>query len=192
MNSKEALNKLIEGNERFSNSNHFFPNRVEERRIELVSGQNPFAIIISCSDSRVPAEIVFDRGLGDLFVIRNAGNIISSSVIGSVEYAVSYLGVPLILVLGHDDCSAVKATIESRSESFFVRGIQEKILPAVEEAKRQGGDLMYNSIINNVKNQGSKLKTAGNIIPNHIADNSLEISGGYYCLKTGKISFFDI
>lgn len=192
MNAKEALQKLIEGNERFYNSNHFFPNLVEERRLELVSGQNPFAIIISCSDSRVPAEIVFDRGLGDLFVIRNAGNIISSSVIGSVEYAISYLEVPLIVILGHDDCSAVKASINSASNSFFVRGIQEKIFPAVEKARKQEGDLIYNSIINNVQIQGSKLKTAGNIIPEYIADGRVEIKGGYYCLKTGRINFFDI
>ncbi|HSA06329.1 MAG TPA: carbonic anhydrase [Candidatus Gastranaerophilales bacterium] len=192
MNAKEALNLLIDGNNRFASSNHFFPNLIEERRLELRSGQNPFAVIISCSDSRVPAEIVFDRGLGDLFVIRNAGNIISSSVIGSVEYAVSYLNVSLILVLGHDDCGAINATLDNASESFFVRGIQEKILPAIEEAKNQNGDLVYNSVINNIKNQVNKLKTAGNIIPQMLNNEEIQILGGYYCLKSGKIDFFNI
>lgn len=192
MDAKEALKNLVEGNERFYNSNHFFPNLVEERRLELISGQNPFAVIISCSDSRVPAEIVFDRGLGDLFVIRNAGNLVSSSVIGSVEYAISYLEVPLIVLLGHDDCGAINAALKSSSNSFFVREIQEKIMPAVEEAKKQGGDLMFNAVINNIKIQGDKLKTAGKIIPEYIANGKVEIKGGYYCLKSGRINFFDI
>lgn len=191
MNQKEALNKLIEGNKRFAESNHFFPNLVENRRLELISGQNPFAAIISCADARVPAEIVFDQGLGDLFVVRNAGNIISSSVIGSVEYALSELNVKLVLVLGHDDCGAIKATLDSPINSFFLRGIQEKILPAIELAKTQEGELMYNAVINNVKAQVNKLKTAGNIIPSLVEKDEVWIMGGYYCLKTGKIDFFE-
>ncbi len=192
MHPKEALKLLKEGNKRFVESNCFLSNFVEERRLELVKGQNPFAVIISCSDSRVPSEIVFDRGLGDLFVIRNAGNIISSSVIGSVEYALTELGVKLILVLGHDDCGAVAKTIQGDSGSFFVREIIEKILPAVEEAKKQEGNLTYNAVVNNIKNQGNILKIAGNIIPKLVENNEIMITGGYYCLSCGKIDFFDV
>ena len=188
MNSKEALNKLIEGNKRFVESNHVFPNLVKERRIELINGQDPFAVIISCSDSRVPSEIVFDRGLGDLFVIRNAGNIVSSSVIGSVEYALSHLNVKLVVILGHDDCGAVKATINNFNKPSFIKNIIENIRPAIDKTENN----LYKSIINNVKLQGNKLKTAGNIIPNILEKQEAEIMGGYYCLKTGKINFFEI
>lgn len=191
MDAKQALEKLIEGNKRFAESDHFSINRVEQRRLELIEGQNPFAAIISCADSRVPAEIVFDQGLGELFVVRNAGNVISSSVIGSIEYALIHLGVKLVVILGHDDCGAIKATLGSSSDSFFVRGIQEKILPAIEEAKRQGGDLMYNSVMNNVRAQINKLKTAGNIIHELVNKDEVMIIGGYYCLKSGKIDFFE-
>lgn len=192
MNPYEALNLLKEGNKRFEESNCFLTSMVENKRLELVDGQNPFAVIISCSDSRVPSEIVFDRGLGDLFVIRNAGNIISSSVIGSVEYALTELGVQLILILGHDDCGAINKTIHEDPKSFFVREITEKILPAVEQARKQDGNIYYNATINNIKNQGKMLKLAGNIIPTLLNEGSILIAGGYYCLHCGKIDFFEI
>lgn len=192
MNPDKALKLLKEGNQRFVDSNFFLTDKTAEKRLELVKGQNPFAVIISCSDSRVPSEIVFDRGLGDLFVIRNAGNIISSSVIGSVEYALSESGVKLVLILGHDDCGAVKTTIQGKSESFFVREIIEKILPAVEEAKKQKGNIYYNAAVNNIKNQCNILKTAGNIIPKLLENNEIKITGGCYCLNCGKIDFLQI
>lgn len=192
MNPYEALKLLKEGNKRFAESNHFFPNLVEEKRLELIKEQNPFAVIISCSDSRVPAEIIFDRGLGDLFVIRNAGNIISSSVVGSVEYALAELDVKLILILGHDDCGAIKKTIEGDFKSFFIKEITEKIFPAVEQAKNQKGNVYYNAAINNVKNQGNMLKLSGNIIPKLLDNNEIMIIGGCYCLNCGIIEFFNI
>lgn len=188
MNAKEALNKLIEGNKRFVELNHVFPNITSKRRMELIDGQNPFAVIISCADSRVPPEIVFDRGLGDLFVIRNAGNLVSSNVIGSVEYAVFCLGVKLVAIIGHDNCGAIKATIDNFDKSVFIKDIIENIKPATNKA----GNNFYDSVINNVKIQGNKLKTAGNIIPAAIEKQEVEIVGGHYCLKTGKIDFFEI
>lgn len=192
MDPHEALKLLKEGNKRFAGSNHFFPNLVEEKRLELVKGQNPFAVIISCSDSRVPSEIIFDRGLGDLFVIRNAGNIISSSVVGSVEYALAELDVKLVLILGHDDCGAIKKTIEGDLKSFFIKEITEKIFPAVEQAKKQKGNIYYNAAINNVKNQAKMLRMTGNIIPKLMENNEIMIMGGYYCLSCGEIEFFNI
>lgn len=192
MNYNEALNRLKEGNKRFTESNFFMTHKVEEKRLELTKGQNPFAVIISCSDSRVPSEIVFDAGLGDLFVIRNAGNIISSSVIGSVEYALSELGVKLVLILGHDDCGAINKTVNNETNSFFLREIIEKILPAVEEAKKQEGDLHYNAAVNNIKNQVNILKNAGKIISSLVEKGEVLVTGGCYCINCGKIDFFDI
>jgi len=186
MHKKRALEKLIEGNKRFVNAQQAFPNLSSDRRQELLEGQNPFAIIIGCSDSRVPPEIIFEQGLGDLFVIRKAGNIIDKNVMGSAEYAAATLDVSLVIILGHEDCGAVKSAMLDNEDSEFIKSIIKNIKPAVDK------NSLYNSTVNNIKIQANRLKTTGNIIPNLEKQGKLDVLGGYYSLKTGKVDFFEI
>ncbi len=186
MNSKNALNKLIEGNSRFVKTKQEFPNVSAERREKLTGGQKPFAVIISCSDSRVPPEVVFDQGLGDLFIIRNAGNVIADEVTGSVEYALAHLGTPLVVILGHSECGAVKATMQGADDSEAIKAIVARINPAIDP------DSTDNSIMNNIRIQAEILKKAGSIIPDLLKQGKVEILGGYYSLKTGEVEFFEI
>jgi len=131
----EALKKLIDGNNRFVQSAQAQKDIGNNRRTELTKGQHPFAVILSCSDSRVPPEHIFDQGLGDIFVVRVAGNVADSIELGSVEYAAEHLGVPLILVLGHQSCGAVKATVDGGKPEGNIESIVKKIAPAVKKAR---------------------------------------------------------
>ena len=186
MNSKEAINRLIKGNNLFIESKQEFPNLSDLRREELAAGQRPFAVIISCSDSRVPPEIIFDCGLGDLFVIRNAGNIVDDIVIGSVEYAVSNLGTELVVVLGHSECGAVKAAVEGAEDSEAIKNIVYSIKPAVDVKNP------HDAVTNNVKLQANRLKTSGIIIPDLLNQGKINIIGGHYDLKSGKVNMLEI
>ncbi len=154
INGDEALKKLIGGNKFYVAGKSRHPHQTIERRTELAKGQNPFAVILGCSDSRVPPEILFDQGLGDLFVVRVAGNVVDNAVQGSIEYAVEELGVPLIMVLGHERCGAVKAAVDVVEKGGELPGqietIIDKIKPAVEKVKGKPGDLLENAINENV------------------------------------------
>lgn len=132
-----AIQKLQGGNSHFVKMHMTHPNITKERRNELISAQHPFAVIISCSDSRVAPEIIFDQGLGDLFVIRNAGNVFDAHVMGSVEYAVEHLGVNLVVVMGHGSCGAVAATMGNAKGSKYIKSIEKSIKPAISEAKKE-------------------------------------------------------
>src|SRR6188508_1701611 len=137
LSAREALDRLREGNRRFAANLSAAPTDNKARRNELVSGQEPFAIILGCSDSRVPAELVFDQGFGDLFVIRVAGNIVAPSQVGSVEFAASRFGTRLVVVLGHSGCGAITATLEeitgrATSQSRNLRSIVNRVRPSVE------------------------------------------------------------
>lgn len=186
MDTKKALNNLMEGNKRFVQSKHEYPNQCLQRRAELEDGQNPFAVIISCSDSRVPPEVVFDQGLGDLFVIRNAGHVVSDEVIGSVEYAVAHLKTSLIVILGHSECGAVKASMRGADDSQAIKTIVSRIKPALDPESTD------NSIKNNIKLQADILKQAGSIIPDLLKQGKIEIIGGYYLLNSGWVEFFEL
>ncbi len=137
----EALRFLLDGNERFVTGRVAHPNQDAERRAEAANGQRPFATLFGCSDSRVAAEIVFDRGLGDLFVVRTAGHLVGEEVLASVEYAVGVLGTPLVVVLSHDSCGAVGAALEAHSSGVtppgHLRHIVERLTPEVLEARKQ-------------------------------------------------------
>jgi carbonic anhydrase len=188
MNAKHALRRLIDGNERYVTENYAAVDVGIERREELSEGQAPFAVIVCCSDSRVPPEIVFDQGLGDLFVVRTAGEVVDDIALGSVEYAVEYLDVKLIVVLGHEDCGAVKAAVEGTYQPGYIELIIEAIEPAVEKAKTQKGDLLYNAIQNNIDLNLCRIK-ASQLIWEAMLTDTLKIIGAIYDIHDGRVEF---
>ena len=190
----EAERLLKDGNERFRDFKLEHPHLDKKRRDSLVEGkQQPFAIIFGCVDSRVPAELVFDRGLGDLLVIRTAGQVLDSAALGSIEYGVAVLGAPLIVVLGHKNCGAVQDTIktlDSRgAQPGYIASLVNAIRPAVERARRQPGDrdqLLDRAIRENVALGVEQLKTS-QILAEAIRANKLKIVGAHYDLGSGAV-----
>lgn len=185
----QAMQMLVDGNQRFMADQHANNNMGQLRRQELVKGQHPFAIIVSCSDSRVPPELVFNEGLGDLFVVRTAGEVVDDVALGSIEYAIEHLGVKLVVVLGHEECGAVKATIAGGEVPGHIVAIAKAISPAVTQAKMQKGDLLRNAITANVDLIVAKLNTSEPIIKETVEKNHVKIVGAVYELKTGKVVF---
>jgi len=198
----ESLDRLREGNRRFVLGQQN-PDAVAAPRqlAHFVDGQQPFAVVLGCSDSRVPVEIVFDQGLGDLFVIRNAGNIVAPSVVGSVEFAVDRFETRLVVVMGHSRCGAVGATIEalqSRSspQSPNVNSIVERIRPAVLELmstplRDDPAALSHHAVRANVRASANQLRHGSTLLERMINDGSLMIVGAEYSLETGLVDFFD-
>lgn len=200
--ASEALNRLQEGNQRFVDGVRSIDTIVKQmQRANFVEGQAPFAIILGCSDSRVPAEIVFDQGLGDLFVIRVAGNIVAPSQVGSVEFAVEQFGTPLVVVLGHSMCGAVMAAIndlESPSEarSSNVLSIVNRIRPTIEplfttELRKNPQQLLETSIRANILAATNHLKHGSQMLEQLIIKGGLVIVGAEYSLETGNVDFFE-
>jgi carbonic anhydrase len=189
-NADEALQRLKEGNERYVANKSIDLNESQSRRIELAKGQNPFATIFSCVDSRVPPELIFDRGLGDLFVIRTAGQVIDNAVLGSLEFGVAELKIPLLLVLGHEKCGAVKATVEAVENNGTaeaeINWLVDGIRPAVEVAKMQSGDLLDNAVKANVLLTVERLKRSS-ILSEALEKGALKIIGARYDLDTGIV-----
>ncbi len=198
----EAIKQLQTGNQRFASelpSNALLNS--ETRRRELTAGQEPFAVILGCSDSRVPAEIVFDQGLGDLFVIRVAGNIVAPSHIGSVEFAAEAFGTRLVVVLGHSQCGAVQATLaelkqttENRSPNL--RAIVDYIRPSVEELlqtelRHDEKALIHHAVRANIRTSARHLRNGSRILEQLIQNDDLLIVGAEYSLETGLVDFFD-
>ncbi|HEX3939558.1 MAG TPA: carbonic anhydrase [Xanthobacteraceae bacterium] len=187
-----ALHRLMEGNARYvrgETRRHDF----HHEREALSKGQNPFAAILSCADSRIAPELCFDTARGDLFVCRIAGNFASDEMIASLEYAVQVLNTPLILVLGHEACGAVDATIKSVKDGTTLPGhlpsLVAAIRPAVEAAQGQPGDLLENAIRQNVKLNVDKLKSATPILKSFVDDNKIKVTGGIYALRTGRVEY---
>lgn len=197
--AEEALIRLKEGNRRFVlEQGGAEPSSGRSRRIELVEGQNPFAIILGCSDSRVPAEIVFDQGLGDLFVIRVAGNIVAPSQIGSIEFAADRFGTRLVVVLGHSFCGAVQATLEelerpSENRSPNLRSIVDRIRPSVENlvVEKPSTDLLGAAVKANIHASVEQLRHGSEILENLIQNEGLRIVGAEYSLETGVVKFLE-
>lgn len=183
----QAMEKLMTGNKQFVGAKFGHPNQTTERRMELTSGQHPFATIVSCSDSRVPPEIIFDQGLGDLFVIRVAGNVIDDLALGSIEYAADHLSVPLIMVLGHEKCGAVTATVEGGEAHGHLDAFMNAIKPAVEKAKALPGDRVDNAVIANVKMVVEQLQSSKPILAELVKEGKLKIVGARYDLDTGAV-----
>ena len=198
----EALERLREGNHRFASDSRSEGAVTDHmRRTELVDGQEPFAIILGCSDSRVPAEIVFDQGLGDLFVIRVAGNIVAPSQIGSVEFAAELSGARLVVVMGHSMCGAVLATLEElerpqANRSPNLRAIVDRVRPSVEPllAADRAGDpdaLVQEAVRENIKASVRHLRQGSSILEQLIKEDRLLVVGAEYSLDTGRVDFFD-
>ena len=200
ISAKDALERLRAGNARFaSDARTDAPITSETRRRQLESGQAPFAIVLGCSDSRVPAELVFDQGLGDLFVIRVAGNIVAPSQVGSVEFAAERFGTRLVVVLGHTQCGAIVATLEELARpadrrSRNLRSIVDRVRPAVEDVLTSGlppAELMREAMRANVRISADHLRHASEILEELIARNGLMVVGAEYSLETGRVDFFD-
>lgn len=185
-----ALAELEAGNERFATAQMQHPDQDPARRMALADSQSPFAVVLSCSDSRLPPELIYDQGLGDLFVVRVAGNIVDPAVLGSIEYAVGHLHTPLIVVLGHQGCGAVKATIdalETHDEPHGdVAALIAAIKPAVADAVTEPGDLVTNTIRANAIRSRDEVSASAQLA-DPIADGTLQVRAGYYNLETGLV-----
>lgn len=199
--AREALDRLREGNSRFASGAVARASLDHARRAELTKGQEPFAIILGCSDSRVPAELVFDQGLGDLFVIRVAGNIVSPSQVGSVEFAAARFGTPLVVVLGHSHCGAVNATLDeltrpAAGQSRNLRSIVDRVRPSVEallgtELRHDREALVRHAVRINVSVAASHLRHGSEILEQLIEQEKLAVVGAEYSLETGEVEYFD-
>jgi carbonic anhydrase len=187
VNPDTAIEALNQGNKRFSQQKVNQPNRGSFRLREVAKKQKPFAAILGCADSRVPAEILFDQGLGDLFVVRVAGNIATPEEIGSLEYGTLVLGAKVILVLGHQRCGAVDATIQNQPVPGKIASILAHIKPAVLASINQPGDRLRNATLANIKNQVAELQTSS-VLKDLIKAGKLKIIGGFYDLDTGVVS----
>lgn len=200
LNAADALSRLKEGNARFVSNLESRIDQIQNKHTALALEQNPFAIILGCSDARVPAEIVFDQGLGDLFVIRVAGNIVAPSQIGSIEYAVEQFGTPLVVVMGHSRCGAIEATVNEltsseASRSPNLRSIVDRISPSVETLletpiKNNPEELVHYAVRANVRSSVGHLRQGSRIIEQLIGRGELAIVGAQYFIETGKVEFF--
>ena len=202
LDATQALDRLREGNRRFvSNQAAGYVVSDPRRRAELVAGQEPFAIILGCSDSRVPAELVFDQGFGDLFVIRVAGNIVAPSQVGSVEFAASRFGTRLVVVMGHSQCGAVVATLDEvqgrvPNQSRNLRSIVDRIRPSVETlfASRRIDDpdrFLNDAVRANVRASANHLRHGSELLEHLIRADGLVVVGAEYSLETGIVDFFE-
>ena len=200
--ASEAIKRLKDGNQRFVTGVRSIDTIVKQiQRAEFLIRQEPFAIILGCSDARVPAEIIFDQGLGDLFVIRVAGNIVAPSQVGSVEFAVERFGTPLVVVLGHSMCGAVMATLDelenpSKDKSSNVLSIVNRIRPTVEplfqtELRDNPGKLLESCIRANILAATNQLMHGSQLLEQLVQRGDLEILGAEYSLETGEVVFFD-
>ncbi len=187
ISAKKALQKLVEGNEQFVSGNPVNPNRCHMTRQELILGQAPFAAVLACSDARTPGEIIFDQGLGDLFMVRIAGNILAEEVIGSLAYAVNELDINLIVVMGHDHCGAVTAALKDDNECIYIKSLLDRIKPLISDHNTI--DDLKKITVRNVKNVVTQLKTLNLVFNNKIESGKLEITGAYYDLETGIVEF---
>ena len=202
ISAKDALERLGAGNRRFVSGvepSHTLTSQI--RRSEVAAGQEPFAIVLGCSDSRVPAEIVFDQGVGDLFVIRVAGNIVAPSQVGSVEFAAERFETPLVVVLGHSRCGAVLATLEELrrpkdDQSRNLRSIVDRVRPSVEallatELRHQPEALVEQAVRANVRASVDHLRHGSEILEQLIQKGRLHVVGAEYSLETGVVDFFE-
>lgn len=182
-----ALQKLMDGNQRYIQQKRTFPDQGRSRILELAKGQHPFAIVLGCSDSRVAPEILFDQGLGDLFEIRVAGNVLDNVVLGSIEYAAAELGVPLLVVLGHERCGAVKAALDGKPVPGHIGSLVAAIKPAVYATKGQLGDAWDNAVRANVKMSVNKLKALSPILAKAVKAGTLKVVGARYDIDSGEV-----
>ncbi|WP_027601029.1 MULTISPECIES: carbonic anhydrase [Pseudomonas] len=198
LTAEQALQRLIDGNQGFMDDQPLHGETNRDRRLAIAKGQTPFCVLVSCSDSRVSPELLFGRGLGELFIVRNAGNTLDTTALGSVEYAISQLGVPLIVVMGHEKCGAVKAAVAVVEQNALYPGaigaMIEPILPAVLSA-RVGNppDLLEAAVRSNVQRTVRRLRAASEptlLTPQQ--KGQVKVVGAYSTLENGHVDFFDV
>lgn len=189
--AKTPLERLIQGNQRYVNSTTVCHEDWTAKRSALLENQKPFVVIVACSDSRVPPEIIFDQSLGDLFVVRVAGNVVDDFAIGSIEYGVNILGAEMVLVLGHSNCGAVQAALKGMKFDNHIQEVLNAIQPAVAATKGESGDLLEKAIKANVKIVENQLKTSKPLLAKLLESGKVRITGGYYDLESGKVEFLD-
>lgn len=186
-----ALSKLLRGNRRFVSDQSKHPNVTAKRRTEVAKGQHPFAIVLTCADSRVSPELLFDAGLGDLFVLRVAGNVTDDAILGSIEYAVEHLHAPLIMVLGHERCGAVSATVDAvKSGGEVPRHIDslvKALRPAVDRVKADGGDVVDHAVSANAELVAEALRKSGPVLAEHVEEGALKVVAARYDLDSGEV-----
>ncbi len=186
----DPLARLLAGNARFRSAMALHPDQSTGRRFSLTMGQHPFACVLTCADSRVPPEVIFDQGLGDLFVIRVAGNIADDAVLGSIEYAASHLNVPLVLVLGHGKCGAVEAALRGERPGH-VKSLVRAIRPAVQAARLLPGDPLENAVRQNARLVAGQIRASGPVLRGLVAVRRLRVVAAQYSLDTSEIALLD-
>jgi carbonic anhydrase len=182
-----ALARLLEGNQHFVAGTAAHPRQSAERRTTLAEGQHPFAIVLTCADSRVAPELYFDQGLGDLFVLRNAGNVLDDHIIGSIEYAVEHLHATLIIVVGHAQCGAVSAAVAGGRAPGHIHTLVESIQPAVELAQKQEGDKVDNTVRAHARRVAEILRRVEPILGTAVQAGHVKVVAGRYDLATGRV-----
>jgi carbonic anhydrase len=185
----QALQELKVGNAHHADHRYKHPHETPVRQHELTTGQHPHAVILGCADSRVPPEIVFDQGLGDLFTVRVAGNVAGDDEIASIEYAVEHLHTPLLVVMGHQKCGAVSAAVEGGNADGHLAELIKAIQPAVDKARSMPGDVIDNAVRANVEMVVSQLRTSQPLLSSFVKAGKLRVVGAVYSLDTGKVTW---
>jgi carbonic anhydrase len=184
-----ALAELKTGNAHHVRHQYQHPHETVARQRELVAGQHPHAELLSCADSRVPPEIIFDQGLGDLFVVRVAGNVATDTEIGSLEYGAEHLHIPLLVVLGHESCGAITAAVQGDKAEGHIAALLNLIKPAVDQARGIPGDPVANAVRTNVQLVVQQLRSSTPILSELVAQGKLKVVGGVYSLETGEVTW---
>lgn len=192
LSPSQALKRLLDGNARYVKHKEKHPDMSFARRRELNErGQHPFAVILGCADSRVPPELIFDEGLGDLFVIRDAGNVVDDEVLGSIEYAVEHLGVRLVVVLGHEKCGAVAAALASDKAPGHIQTVIDFIRPAIAGARELPGDQVHNCVVANARYAAMRIRTSEPILRPAAETGRIQVVAANYNLGTGVVEILD-
>jgi carbonic anhydrase len=191
VSADDALSRLMAGNERYVRFKQQHPDESSGRRKELETGQHPFAVVLGCADSRVSPELLFDQGLGDLFVIRVAGNIVDDAVLGSIEYAVEHLGTKLIVVLGHEKCGAVSAAVEGGEALGHLKALVAAIKPSVEATAGAPGDKIHNCVIANARRVAQQIRESQPMLKEYVERKSLKVVAADYALDSGKVTWLE-
>lgn len=191
MDAKQALERLLVGNRRYSAMRQLHPRQTDNHRQTLVEGQHPFAAILSCSDSRVPAELIFDQGLGDLFIVRTAGHSVNELVLASLEYAVFALQVPLLLVLGHAQCGAIMSVMQPQSLPGHLPQLMDHLRPALNSIDVTAQDALHQAICANSKYTAAYIAQHSQVLADALTTGRVEIVPAYYDLSTGRVDLLD-
>ena len=191
VSADQALARLLEGNQRFVRHKEKHPDASMPRRKELQTGQHPMAVILGCADSRVPPELIFDQGLGDLFVVRVAGNVVDDDILGSLEYAVEHLGTKLIMVVGHEKCGAITAALEPGEAGGHLKYLVDAIHPSVEEVSAAPGDKVHNCVVANARRVARQIRESEPVLKEFVEAKGVKVVAADYVLDTGKVTLLD-